>query len=272
MRRARGLLVNLALVLLALGTLLPLVWMVLVSLMPAGESTVVPPPFLPSRPSLEHYRALFTRLDLGRNLANSAGIALSATLASLLLNSLAGASFALMRFPGREAAFKALLALLVIPGQVAMLPLFLELRALGLVNTWWGVVLPGAASIFGIFLVRQSALAIPLDLLEAARLDGASEARIFFSIVLPLLRPVLVTLAVLTFLGTWNDFMWPLIVLTDDAKQTLPVAVANLMGEHAQDAELMMAGAVVTVAPAMLLFVLLQRHYIEGITAGGVKE
>jgi multiple sugar transport system permease protein len=134
------------------------------------------------------------------------------------------------------------------------------------------VILPGVASIFGIFLVRQFASSVPDELLDAARIDGAGELRIFWSIVLPLCRPILVTLGVLTFLGTWNDFMWPLIVLTDDTKWTLTVALASLSGEHVQDTELMMAGAVVTVLPALLLFLALQRSYIDGITAGGVKE
>jgi multiple sugar transport system permease protein len=128
------------------------------------------------------------------------------------------------------------------------------------------------ATILGIFLMRQYALSIPEELLDAARMDGASEWRIYWSVVLPLCRPVLVTLAVLTFLTTWNDFMWPLIVLTDESRYTLPVALANLSGEHVQDTELMMAGAVVTVFPVLLLFLALQRQYIAGIMLGGVKE
>ena len=163
-------------------------------------------------------------------------------------------------------------AALVIPGQVAMLPLFLLLRSFGLVNTYLAVVIPGMASIFGIFLVRQYALSIPDSVLDAARLDGAGEFRIYRTLVLYLCAPVLVTLAVFTFMGSWNDFMWPLIVLADARRYTLPVALANLAGEHVQDTELMMAGAVVTVLPVVLLFVLLQRWYIAGIMAGGVKE
>jgi multiple sugar transport system permease protein len=127
-------------------------------------------------------------------------------------------------------------------------------------------------SIFGIFLVRQYALSIPDSILDAARVDGAGELRVFRRIALPLIVPILVTLAVFTFLGTWNDFLWPLVVLSDDARYTLPVGLANLAGEHVQDTELMMAGAVVTVAPAVLLFVVLQRYYLAGIMGGGVKE
>jgi multiple sugar transport system permease protein len=145
------------------------------------------------------------------------------------------------------------------------------LKQLGLVNTYAGALVPWLASVFGIFLVRQYALSIPEELLEAARIDGAGELRIFTSIVLPLLKPIVVTLAVLTFLGSWNDFMWPLIVLTDRELQTLPVALAGLSREHVQDTELMMAGSVVTVLPVLVLFLVLQRYYMQGLLMGSVK-
>jgi multiple sugar transport system permease protein len=145
------------------------------------------------------------------------------------------------------------------------------LKHLGLVNTYGGVIVPGMASIFGIFLVRQYALSIPDELIEAARIDGASEFRIFHWIVVPVLKPIIVTLAVFTLLATWNDFMWPLIVLTDKELYTLPVALASLSREHVQDNELMMAGSVITVLPVLLLFLALQRQYMEGLLAGSVK-
>ncbi|MGH7856307.1 MAG: carbohydrate ABC transporter permease, partial [Candidatus Binatia bacterium] len=211
-------------------------------------------------------------LDLASALASSLFVASAATAISLLLNSMAGYAFAKLRFPGRERIFRVLLAALVIPAQVSMLPLFLMLKELGLVNTYAGVIIPGMASVFGIFLVRQYALSIPDSLLDAARIDGAGELRIYWSVVLPACRPVLVTLAVFTFLGTWNDFMWPLIILADDDRYTLPVALANLLGEHVQDTELMMAGAVLTVLPVMALFVALQRYYIAGIMSGALKD
>jgi multiple sugar transport system permease protein len=152
-----------------------------------------------------------------------------------------------------------------------MLPLFLMLKGMGLVNSWAGVLVPSLAGIFGIFLVRQVARSIPDELLEAARIDGASELRIFVLVMLPLLRPVLATLAVLAFLGSWNDFMWPLIVLTDGDLHTLPVALASMTREHVQDIEMMMAGAVITVLPVLLLFLALQRHYLQGLLMGSVK-
>jgi multiple sugar transport system permease protein len=152
-----------------------------------------------------------------------------------------------------------------------MLPLFLLLREMGLVNTYGGVVIPYLASILGIFLIRQYALGVPDDLLNAARVDGASELRVFRTIAVPVLRPILVTLAAFTFLSAWNDFLWPLIVLSDSSNYTLPVALANLVGEHVQDTELMMAGSVLTILPALLVFLAFQRAYIRGILAGSIK-
>jgi multiple sugar transport system permease protein len=270
-RRLASLLLHAVLMIGAAVTLGPLVWMVSASFMPSGESTQMPPRLLPSRPTLEQYEALFSRLHLARALLNSTVLATAVTTISLFFNSMAGYAFAKFRFAGRDRLFSILLAALVIPGQVGMLPLFLLLKELHLINTYWGVLVPGLTSIFGIFLIRQYAQSIPDSLLDAARVDGAGELRIYWSLFLPACRPVLVTLAIFTFMGTWNDFLWPLIVLTDDSMHTLPVAVANLVGEHVQDTELMMAGAVLTVLPVVVLFVALQRYYIAGILSGSMK-
>jgi multiple sugar transport system permease protein len=256
----------------ALATLFPLFWMLSASLMPTGEASSIPPRILPTRLTLEHYEALFSRLALGRVFLNSVVIAVCVTAVSVFLNALAGWALAKLRFPGRTRLFALLLGAMVVPGQVAMLPLFLLLRTMGLVNTIAGVVAPAAASLFGIFLVRQYALSVPDELLDAARVEGAGELTIFWRIGVPLCKPALVTLALFTAVGTWSDFMWPLVVLTDQKRYTLPVALAGLSGEHALDVELMMAGAVVTVLPVLLLFLFLQRAYIAGITMGGVKE
>jgi multiple sugar transport system permease protein len=252
-------------------TLFPLLWMVAASLMSPGEASTFPPPLLPGHATFENYRELFARAGMGRYLVNSVFLAATATLVSLLFNVAAGYAFAKLRFAGRDRLFKVLLGALVVPSQVAMVPLFLMLKHMGLVNTYGGVIVPGMASIFGIFLVRQYALSIPDELLEAARIDGASEFRIFRAIVVPLLKPIIVTLAVFTLLGTWNDFMWPLIVLTDKDLYTLPVALASLSREHVQDNELMMAGSVLTTLPVLVVFVALQRFYIEGLTVGSIK-
>ncbi|MBH1802672.1 carbohydrate ABC transporter permease [Stenotrophomonas maltophilia] len=264
-------LINGALLVLALVSLAPLLWMLSVSFMPQGEATHFPPPLLPSSITTRNYHELFARTGMGGNFANSLLVSVGITLGSLLLNTMAGYAFAKLNFVGRERLFQVLMAALVIPAQVAMLPLFLLMKQLGLVNSFGGVIVPALASGFGIFLVRQYARSIPDELLEAARIDGAGELRIFFQIVLPMLKPVLVTLAIFTFMGAWNDFMWPLIVLTDQEHYTLPVALATLSREHIMDVEMMMAGAVVTVVPVLALFLVLQRYYIQGLLLGSVK-
>jgi multiple sugar transport system permease protein len=270
-RRGGTLLVHAALVVGGAITLFPLLWMVSASFMASGEATTFPPHLIPHAATLLQYRQLFVRLSLGRAFLSSTTIAGVVTLVSLLFNSMAGYAFARLRFGGRERLFGLLLSALIIPAQIGMLPLFLMMKSLHLVNTYWGAIIPSLASVLGIFLVRQFMLSIPQELIEAARIEGAGELRIYWSLVMPLARPVLATLAILTFMTTWNDFMWPLIVLSDQRRYTLPVAMASLVGEHALDIELMMAGAVVTVLPVLVLFLALQRYYIAGLTAGSVK-
>jgi multiple sugar transport system permease protein len=270
-RGLAGIVVNGILLGTAAVSLFPLVWMASVSLMSPGEASLYPPPLLPAHVTLGNYRELFARVEIGRYVLNSILLTAAVTAVSLVFNVAAGYAFAKLTFAGRDRIFRSLLAALVIPSQVAMVPLFLLLKHLGLVNSYGGVIVPAMASIFGIFLVRQYALSIPSALLEAARIDGASEFRIFRSVVVPVLKPIIVTLAVFTLLGTWNDFMWPLIVLTDQDLYTLPVALASLSREHVQDNELMMAGSVLTTLPVLVVFLLLQRYYIEGLLVGSVK-
>ena len=264
-------LVTLLAALVALVVLMPLIWMVAVSFMAPGEAAQFPPPLIPSHPTLANYRTLFADYGIGRYLLNSLLLATLATMLSLLFVVPAGYAFAKLRFTGRDAIFQTLVAALVVPGQIGMLPLFLELKAMGLVNSYAGALVPWLAGIFGIFLVRQFCLSIPTDLLEAARIDGAGEGMILRRIVLPTLKPILITLALFVFLGSWNDFMWPLIVLADQNLYTLPVALAALSREHVQDNELMMAGSVITTLPVLVLFLALQRYYLDGLMAGSVK-
>ena len=278
--RLRAVALNAAVALLTLAVFAPLAWMVTVSFMPRYESSRYPPPFWPSRWTWENYHELLARrlIDgawfdyrIVPALWNSVWVALAATALGLLLTVPAGYAFAKLRFRGRERLLKLLIAGLVVPGQVAMLPLFLLFREVGLVNSYPGLILPSLAGIFAVLFVRQATLAIPDEMLDAARMDGASERRIFVKIVLPLLAPVTVTLALFMFLSSWNDFLWPLIVLADQHKYTLPVAVAAIAREHAADGELMMAAAVVTTLPVLLLFLSLQRYYLRGVLGGSIK-
>ncbi len=270
--RTSHIVMNVALAVIAIATLTPALWMVSASFMAPGEASGSPPPLIPRTPTLEHYVALGERLHMGRYFLNSLIIASVVTLVSLFINSMAGFAFAKYAFRGRDRLFRVLLSAMVIPAQVTMLPLFLMLKTMGFVNTYAGAVIPGLASIFGIFLIRQFVRSIPDSFLEAARMDGANDFKIYRSVILPLCRPILMTLALFTFMGTWNDFMWPLIIMSDEARYTLPVALANLMGEHVLDLELMMAGSVVTIIPVVILFLSFQRHYVRGIMVGGIKE
>lgn len=255
----------------AVLTLTPLFWMVSASFMRPGEASAFPPPFLPAHPTGEHYAALFTRIHLARHFLNSTIVTVGATVLSVFFNSMAAYAFAKLAFRGRDRLFQTLTLAMVIPAQVGMLPLFLLLRTMGLVNTFLGVMIPYLAGVFGIFMVRQYIQSLPDELLHAARIDGAGEFRIFWSIVMPVITPILVTLAAFTFLSAWNDFMWPLIILSDERLYTLPVALANLSGEHVQDTELMMAGSVLTVIPALVVFLIFQKAYVRGIMGGSVK-
>ena len=269
---AQSLVLHLLVVIVAVLTMAPFVWMLGASLSPAGEASVFPPQLFPSVLTFDHYVRLFTRLNVGTYMLNSTVLAVSVTLVSLFVNSMAGFAFAKFAFRGSQKIFAFLVASMIIPGQVTMLPVFLLLNKMGVLNSYFGIILPAMASIFGIFLVRQYLLSVPDSLIEAARIDGAGDFRIYFSIILPLALPVLLTLALFTFMGTWNDFLWPLIVMTREDMYTLPVALAVLMGEHAPDMELMMAGSVVTILPVLLVFLALQKYYLQGITIGAVKE
>lgn len=267
----RRITVTTATALLALLAVFPLLWMIAVSFMSPGTAAQFPPPLLPARPTLENYATLFATYGVGRYLANSVLVSCLATALALSFVMPAGYALAKLRFRGRAAIVRFLVLALLVPGQVGMLPLFLELKAMGLVNSYAGVLVPWLAGIFGIFMVRQFCLSTPDEMIEAARIDGASEWQIFWHVVLPTLRPVIATLALFVFLGAWNDFMWPLIVLADQDLYTLPVALAALSRENVQDIELMMAGAVVTTLPVLLVFLALQRQFIGGLLSGSVK-
>jgi multiple sugar transport system permease protein len=246
--------------------------MVSASFMYDGRANVYPPRFFPDEFTFDQYINLFSRLNVSRNLFNSLFVSVSVTVIGLFFNSMAGFAFAKYRFKGKNKLFNLLLSSMVIPAQVTMLPLFLMLKELGLINTYMAIIIPGMANIFGIFLIRQYVISIPDSLIESARIDGASDFDIYRKIVIPLAMPILITLAIFTFMGTWNDFLWPLIALSDSSMYTLPVALANLMGEHTKDPELMMAGSVITILPVLIVFLTLQKYYIKGIMMGSVKE
>jgi len=253
-------------------TLAPFIWMISTSFKSSESVFAFPPQWIPKHPTIEQYQALFREVNFLQFFKNSVIVAIGITLFSLFLNSLGGYAFAKYRFPGKEKIFALLLATLMVPGQITMIPVFLMLKSVGLINSYWGLIIPAGASAFGIFLMRQFITTIPSDLIESARIDGCSEFRIFWSIILPLCKPVLAALGIFTFMGSWNAFLWPLIVMIKENMYTLPVALANLSGQYATKFGLLMAGAVVVVAPVLIVFILAQRYVIRGVAVTGLKQ
>jgi len=250
----------------------PFLWMLLSSLKPEAEIRQIPPTWWPADATLGNFRELFSRLDFPVYFTNSALVALVVTAGNLIFCSALGYALAKLPFPGRRLLFGLVLGTLMVPGMVTFVPLFVVVSKLGLVNTYAGLILPFLAQAFGVFLMRQYLLSIPDDLIEAARVDGAGEWRIFWQIVLPLCKPALATLGILTFLGSWNNFLWPMVAATTEDRYTLPVALALYsVGQNRSEYGLIMAGAVVVVLPVLVIFVLLQRHFVRGIATTGLK-
>jgi multiple sugar transport system permease protein len=262
-------------VLLTLGlliTVVPFVWMLLGSLKTQSELSQVPPTWLPADPTFDNYSRMWNRLDFPRFFLNSAVIAGAITVANLVFTSMVGYALAKLRFAGRDQLFLLVLGTLLVPTSVTMVPLFVLISKLGLLDTYWAVILPSAAAPVGVFLMRQFMLSIPDDLIEAGRVDGASEWFIFWRIVMPLSVPALAANAIITFLPAWNALLWPLIVLQSQDKYTLPVALAIFAkGQFQADYGLLMAGSVVLVVPVIFLFLLLQKRFTQSVAMTGIK-
>ena len=255
----------------AFTMLLPFMWMVSTSFKPSSEIYVFPPRWIPKNPTLKNYVDLFSSINFGRPFLNTVIVASSITFLSVLLSSMAGYAFAKFRFKGRDKLFFLILTTLMVPGQMTMIPVFLLLRYLGLLNTYTGLILPGAVSVFNIFFMRQFIMTIPNDLIEAARIDGARESYIFFKIILPLSKPALTTISIFTFTGSWNSFLWPLIIAQDERMYTLPVAVSVLAGQYGENIAIQMAGSCIVITPILVFFLFAQRYFIKGIALTGLK-
>jgi len=250
----------------------PFLWMILSSFKPQSELVRVPPTWLPETWTFSNYDRLFTQLNFPRYFFNSVFVAGSVVLANIVFCSMVGYALAKLNFVGKRLIMLLVLATLMVPGSVTVIPLFVLMSKLGLVNTYWAVILPFAVGPFGVFLMRQFMLGIPNDLLEAARVDGASEFRIFWKVVVPLSWPGMAALGIITFLGSWNNFLWPLIVLTDEHMYTLPVALGTFaIGQHQADYGLLMAGSAALVIPIVIVFLLLQRQFTESVANTGIK-
>ncbi len=257
--------------LLALFFLIPVIWVVISSFKDSSELFVFPPTMFPKQPSTVNYQNALNAGNFGLYTRNSLFVAIVSTLISLVTNSLAAFALAKYRFKGRELLFLLTLATIMIPLQVIMVPIFMVLRQIGLTDSLWGIIIPPAATPTGVFLLRQYMLSIPDEILEAARVDGASEWAIYWRIILPLSVPALATLAIFSFTWRWNDFVWPFIVLTSESKSTLQLALARLVGQFGVDWSTLLAATVITMLPMMIVFLLLQRYFLSNATAGSVK-
>jgi multiple sugar transport system permease protein len=262
-------------VLLAIGLVLmvaPFIWMVLGSFKPQGEFLRLPPTWLPEQPTTGNYERLVQQLDMPRFFFNSIVVAAAVTVGNLIFAPMLGYALAKLRFVGKRLLMGLVLATLMLPGAAILVPQFVLMSALGLVNSYPALILPFLAGPFGVFLTRQFFSGLPDELLEAARIDGASEFRIFWTIAMPLAGPVLATLGILTFLGSWNSFIYPLVMAQEPEMYTLPVALATFAtGQYQADHGMLMAGALVLVLPILIIFVLLQRWITEGIATTGLK-
>lgn len=256
----------------ALMMAVPFLWMLVTSLKTSADVFVVPPILWPNPPQWQNFSEAMSVAPFARFFFNSAFVSICVTAGSLFINSLAAFAFAKYPFRGREFVFIAILATMMIPGQVTMIPSFLLLKHLAWLDSYTGLIVPGLASAFGIFFLRQAMLTIPDDYLDAARLDGASELAIFRRVALPIVKPALATLGVFTFLGVWNDFLGPLIVVKSEEMKTLPLAISALSaGHYVMSWPLLMAGASFVILPVLIVYVFAQRYFVDGIAAGGLK-
>ncbi len=270
-RRTVGfVLLNVVMVVGAFLMFFPFLWTIVTSISP-GASLTLAPALIPENPSLAAYQQLFTERPFAQVILNSLLLAVVTTLVQLFTSATAGYAFSRLPFRGQSVVFAIYLATMMIPLQVLIVPLFSELKAFGLLNTYLGALLPTFATAFGIFLLRQAINQVPRELDEAATIDGAGHFRIFWTIILPNIRPALATLVVFAFMGSWNSFLWPLVVLRSPELQTLPIALAGLLGQYTTQWDIVMAGSVVSVLPMLVLYIFAQKYVIQGVASSGIK-
>lgn len=255
----------------AIAVVFPFVWMIATSLKHEAAVITYPPTLWPRQPTVGAYFGAWSQIGFGRLFLNSVIFAGGVSVISLFFDSLTAYALARLRFPGREIIFWAILVTLMVPFQVLLVPVFLQVYHLGWLNTYQGLIVPRATNGFGIFMLRQFFMAIPRDLDEAARVDGAGELYIYSRIILPLSLPALATLGIFHFTYNWNDFLWPLIISSSDSMRTLPAGLALFSGEHETQYNLMMAGATMTLLPLLIAFIFLQRYFVQGIALSGIR-
>lgn len=252
--------------------LFPVTWMILSSFKSGSELFRYPPTLFPEHPTIDNYVQALRKGSFGLYFRNSALVAVLSTVVTVCVNTMAGYAFAKYRFKGDNFLFLFFIATLMLPMEVLMIPLFQVIKKVGMYNSFLGLIIPPAASATGVFLNRQYFLTVPDDLLEAARIDGASEANIFLRLMLPLARPVISVLAIFSFMWRWNDFMWPLLVIRDTDKYTLQLALANFNGQYSVDWSSLIAMSVISMIPVLIIFLIFQKQFIQGMTTSGMKE
>ena len=250
--------------------LFPFLWTAVTSITPQGNLSSGPT-LLVKNPTLNAYRLLMATIPMWRIILNSLGIAIASTGLQLITGSMAGYGFGRLRFRGKNAVFALYLATLMVPLQVLVVPLFIEMKWLNLQDTYMALLAPSIASAFGIFLLKQAVEGVPRELDEAATLDGAGHLRIFSLIIVPLIRPALATVAIFAFMGSWNSFLWPLVVIRSPEFMTLPLGLATLQGQFTTRWDVVMAGSVVSIVPIAIVYLLAQRHIIAGVATTGIK-
>lgn len=252
--------------------LMPFLWMLSTSLKNEGATMVLPPEFIPKEPTMENYKEVVERFPMMRFLFNSLFVAILTTVGQIILSSMAGFAFARMQFKGRDQLFLLYLATMMVPVQVTMIPQFILLQSIGWINTYQALIVPSIFGVFGTFLMRQAMLSIPKELEEAAFMDGANHFQVFWRVILPMVKPTIATLTIFTFMGSWNSYLWPLIVISSEELATLPLGLSMLQGRWATDWNLMMAGVVISVVPILIVYLFAQRYFIQGMTMSGMKE
>jgi len=259
------------LIVLALGTLLPVLWVILSSFKPQSELFRVPLTFLPQKWTIQNYVSSLQAGNFPVYFSNTVFVAVVSTFITVMVNLMAGYALAKYIFKGRNLIFTIMIATLMIPLQVIMIPIFLQLKNLGMLNSLWGIIIPPAATPTGVFLARQYLVNLPDSLIEAARIDGAKEHSIFFRLILPMSKPIVATIAIFSFMWRWNDYLWPLIVITDNKKQTVQQALANFVGQLQINWSDLLAMTTIAIIPVIIVFLAFQRFFFSGIATGSVK-
>lgn len=258
-------------ILIAVISLIPFAWMISTSLKARGALMSIPIEWIPKEPTLAAYEKVLTKFPFLKTVANSLFISVSYTIITLVSASMAAFAFAKVRFPKADLLLKVFLATMMIPTQVTIIPLFVVMNKLGLINTYGSVLLPSIFRPFAVFLLVQQMRTIPNDYLDAASIDGASTFTVYRKVALPLCAPTLATLSITTFMESWNDYLWPLLMLTDKSKMTLPIALSTLNGAYATEYNVLMAGSLISMVPIILIYIFAQKYFENGMMAGGIK-